>query len=88
MRTVNEDQTVKEINPHINMSPVESPLTPPPPPLVLFLFLAFFAASFPPPESFIIDTTSYSRGEEPCTYFTFTYCHRLCLFTPSSEPFP
>lgn len=29
MRPVNEDQTVKEINPHINMSPEEVPLPPP-----------------------------------------------------------
>lgn len=35
MRPVNEDQTVKEINPHINMSPEESPT------LFSLLFLSF-----------------------------------------------
>lgn len=62
MRTVNEDQTVKEINPHINMSPKESPC------LLSFSFsrsLSFSSFSFPPPESFIIDTTSYTRRENP-----------------------
>lgn len=60
MRTVNEDQTVKEINPHINMSPEESPC------LLSFSFsLSFSSSSFLLPESFIIDTTSYSRRENP-----------------------
>lgn len=54
MRPVNEDQTVKEINPHINMSPEES---------LSLSYSHSFLPALSAPESFIIDTTGYSRAE-------------------------
>jgi len=80
MRTVNEDQTVKEINPHINMSPEESPC------LLSFSFslpLSLLPPFFHRNPLLLIRPATLAQGES-CTYFTFICCHRLCLFTSSS----